>query len=91
MTRDLARSDSRVRAKMPCPEVCAPFAGFATGTPVADDRVRLPDMPGMGFAAKNDLGCAPGVLTAPWMTSRRAWRRGIPAFRASSAASSAAS
>ena len=37
------------------PEVFAPFGGFADDTPVQDSRVRLPDIPGIGFEAKNDL------------------------------------
>ncbi len=37
------------------PEVFAPFGGFADSTPVHDSRVRLPDIPGIGFEAKSDL------------------------------------
>ena len=37
------------------PEVFAPFGGFADDTPVRDSRVRLPDIPGIGFEAKNAL------------------------------------
>lgn len=37
------------------PEVFAPFGGFADGSPVAEGRVRLPDIPGIGFEAKNAL------------------------------------
>jgi L-alanine-DL-glutamate epimerase-like enolase superfamily enzyme len=37
------------------PEVFAPFGGFADNSPVADSRVRLPDVPGIGFEVKNAL------------------------------------
>ena len=37
------------------PEVFAPFGGFADTTPVVDGRIRMPDLPGIGFEAKNDL------------------------------------
>jgi L-alanine-DL-glutamate epimerase-like enolase superfamily enzyme len=37
------------------PEVFAPFGGFADDVPVADSRVRMPDVPGIGFEAKNEL------------------------------------
>ena len=37
------------------PEVFAPFGGFADDVPVADSRVRMPDIPGIGFEAKNAL------------------------------------
>ena len=37
------------------PEVFAPFGGFASGVPVVDSRVRMPDVPGVGFEAKNEL------------------------------------
>jgi L-alanine-DL-glutamate epimerase-like enolase superfamily enzyme len=37
------------------PEVFAPVGGFADGTPVVDGRIRMPDAPGIGFEAKNDL------------------------------------
>ncbi|TWT02823.1 mandelate racemase/muconate lactonizing enzyme family protein [Reyranella sp. CPCC 100927] len=37
------------------PQVFAPFGGFADDCPVVDGRVRLPDLPGIGFEAKNDL------------------------------------
>ncbi|CAA9230984.1 MAG: Mandelate racemase/muconate lactonizing enzyme-like [uncultured Acetobacteraceae bacterium] len=37
------------------PEVFAPFGGFADDTPVQDSRIRLPDIPGIGFEAKSDL------------------------------------
>ena len=37
------------------PEVFAPFGGFADGSPVVDGRVRLPDVPGIGFEAKSAL------------------------------------
>ena len=37
------------------PEVFAPFGGFATGVPVENSRVAMPDVPGIGFEAKNDL------------------------------------
>ncbi|MBR0673745.1 enolase C-terminal domain-like protein [Neoroseomonas soli] len=37
------------------PEVFAPFGGFASTTPVVDGRIRMPEMPGIGFEAKNDL------------------------------------
>jgi len=37
------------------PEVFAPFGGFASGVPVVDSRVAMPDVPGIGFEVKNDL------------------------------------
>ena len=37
------------------PGVFQPFGGFADGIPVEDGRVRLPDVPGIGFEAKKDL------------------------------------
>ena len=37
------------------PDVFRPFNGFADGIDVCDGRVPLPDMPGVGFEAKNEL------------------------------------
>jgi L-alanine-DL-glutamate epimerase-like enolase superfamily enzyme len=37
------------------PQVFAPFGGFADNCPVQDSRVKMPDVPGIGFEAKNDL------------------------------------
>ena len=37
------------------PEVFAPFGGFADAVPVVEGRVRMPDIPGIGFEAKNEL------------------------------------
>jgi D(-)-tartrate dehydratase len=37
------------------PDVFAPFGGFADDFSVADSRVRLPDIPGIGFEAKSAL------------------------------------
>lgn len=37
------------------PEVFAPFGGFADATPVEGGRIAMPDLPGIGFEAKNDL------------------------------------
>jgi L-alanine-DL-glutamate epimerase-like enolase superfamily enzyme len=37
------------------PDVFAPFGGFADDCPVADSRVRLPAIPGIGFEAKQAL------------------------------------
>lgn len=37
------------------PEVFAPFGGFASGVPVVNSRVAMPDVPGIGFEVKNDL------------------------------------
>jgi len=37
------------------PEVFAPFGGFADGVPVENSRVAMPQVPGVGFEAKNDL------------------------------------
>lgn len=37
------------------PEVFAPFGGFADDSPVTESRVRLPDVPGIGFEVKNAL------------------------------------
>jgi hypothetical protein len=35
--------------------VFAPFGGFADNCKVTDSRVPMPDVPGVGFEAKNDL------------------------------------
>jgi L-alanine-DL-glutamate epimerase-like enolase superfamily enzyme len=37
------------------PEVFAPFGGFADSTPVENSRIRMPEVPGIGFEVKNDL------------------------------------
>jgi len=37
------------------PGIFQPFGGFADGIPVEDGYVRLPDIPGIGFEAKNEL------------------------------------
>jgi L-alanine-DL-glutamate epimerase-like enolase superfamily enzyme len=37
------------------PQVFAPFGGFADNCAVKDSRVTMPDVPGIGFEAKNDL------------------------------------
>ncbi len=37
------------------PEVFAPFGGFADAMPVEGGRIAMPDLPGIGFEAKNDL------------------------------------
>jgi L-alanine-DL-glutamate epimerase-like enolase superfamily enzyme len=37
------------------PSVFKPFNGFADGVPVQDSFVTLPDLPGIGFEAKNEL------------------------------------
>jgi L-alanine-DL-glutamate epimerase-like enolase superfamily enzyme len=37
------------------PGVFRPFGGFADGTPVEDGYVRLPNLPGIGFEAKQEL------------------------------------
>jgi L-alanine-DL-glutamate epimerase-like enolase superfamily enzyme len=37
------------------PGIFQPFGGFADGIPVEDSYVRLPDLPGIGFEAKNEL------------------------------------
>jgi L-alanine-DL-glutamate epimerase-like enolase superfamily enzyme len=37
------------------PDVFAPFGGFADDVPVADSRVAMPNVPGIGFEAKNAL------------------------------------
>jgi L-alanine-DL-glutamate epimerase-like enolase superfamily enzyme len=37
------------------PDVFQPFGGFADGIAVVDGRVRLPDVPGVGFEAKSAL------------------------------------
>ncbi|MGX7708567.1 mandelate racemase/muconate lactonizing enzyme family protein [Methylobacterium sp. Gmos1] len=37
------------------PDVFAPFGGFADSVPVEDSRVAMPDVPGIGFEAKNAL------------------------------------
>ena len=37
------------------PGIYQPFGGFADGIPVEDSYVRLPEIPGVGFEAKNEL------------------------------------
>jgi len=37
------------------PKVFEPFGGFADNTPVKDSRIRMPEVPGVGFEAKSDL------------------------------------
>ncbi len=37
------------------PQVFAPFGGFADDTKVNDSRIAMPDIPGIGFEAKNAL------------------------------------
>jgi L-alanine-DL-glutamate epimerase-like enolase superfamily enzyme len=37
------------------PGIFQPFGGFADGIPVEDSYVRLPETPGIGFEAKNEL------------------------------------
>jgi D(-)-tartrate dehydratase len=37
------------------PGIFQPFGGFADGIPVEDSCVRLPEIPGIGFEAKNEL------------------------------------
>jgi hypothetical protein len=37
------------------PQVFAPFGGFADECKVVDSRVPMPDVPGIGFEAKNAL------------------------------------
>ena len=37
------------------PGIFQPFGGFADGIPVQDSYVRLPEIPGVGFEAKNEL------------------------------------
>jgi hypothetical protein len=37
------------------PQVFAPFGGFADDTKVTDSRIAMPDIPGIGFEAKNAL------------------------------------
>jgi L-alanine-DL-glutamate epimerase-like enolase superfamily enzyme len=37
------------------PGIFQPFSGFADDIPVEDSYVRLPDIPGIGFEAKNEL------------------------------------
>ena len=37
------------------PGIFQPFGGFADGMPVEDSYVRLPEIPGVGFEAKNEL------------------------------------
>jgi L-alanine-DL-glutamate epimerase-like enolase superfamily enzyme len=46
------------------PQVFAPFGGFADNCPVVDGRVKMPDIPGVGFEAKNDLWAVMKTLVA---------------------------
>jgi L-alanine-DL-glutamate epimerase-like enolase superfamily enzyme len=45
------------------PGVFQPFGGFADGIAVEDGRVRLPDLPGVGFEAKTNLYRVLSTLT----------------------------
>jgi len=36
-------------------EKLQPFGGFADGTPVENGRVKMPEVPGVGFEAKANL------------------------------------
>jgi D(-)-tartrate dehydratase len=45
------------------PGIFQPFGGFADGIPVEDSYVRLPETPGIGFEAKNDLFLVMKALT----------------------------
>jgi L-alanine-DL-glutamate epimerase-like enolase superfamily enzyme len=49
------------------PQVFAPFGGFADNCAVVDSRVRMPDVPGIGFEAKNALYAVmkPMISNAP--------------------------
>ena len=45
------------------PGIFQPFGGFADGIPVENSSVRLPDIPGIGFEAKNELfGVMKGLI-----------------------------
>ena len=46
------------------PQVFAPFGGFADNTAVTDSRIAMPDIPGIGFEAKNALYAVMKTLTA---------------------------
>lgn len=46
------------------PYVFRPFNGFADGIPVEDSYVTLPDIPGIGFEAKNELYAIMKLLAA---------------------------
>ena len=47
------------------PQVFAPFGGFADNTAVKDSRIAMPDIPGIGFEAKNALyAVMKGMLTS---------------------------
>ena len=37
------------------PDVFAPFGGFADATPVQNGRIKMPDLPGIGFEGKANL------------------------------------
>jgi hypothetical protein len=47
-----------------CPQVFAPFGGFAGDTPARDRHARLPDTAGIGSEAKADLSAALKGLSA---------------------------
>jgi D(-)-tartrate dehydratase len=47
------------------PHIFAPFGGFADDCPVVEGRVRLPDVPGIGFEAKNNLYAVMKPLLEP--------------------------
>jgi D(-)-tartrate dehydratase len=44
------------------PGIFQPFGGFADGIPVENGYVGLPDIPGIGFEAKNELYCVMKTL-----------------------------
>ena len=46
------------------PGVFQPFGGFADGIPVENGRVRMPEVPGVGFEAKGDLWKVMSCLAA---------------------------
>jgi L-alanine-DL-glutamate epimerase-like enolase superfamily enzyme len=48
------------------PTVFKPFNGFADGIPVEDSFVRMPDLPGIGFEAKNELYAVMKSLVADY-------------------------
>jgi L-alanine-DL-glutamate epimerase-like enolase superfamily enzyme len=47
------------------PDLFQPFGGFADGTTVEDGYARLPDVPGIGFEAKQDLFDALASIVTP--------------------------
>src|SRR5260370_4888331 len=60
------------------PSVFKPFNGFADGVPVQDSFVTLPDLPGIGFEAKNELFSIMKTMVEGTTTSAAASTKAFP-------------